>query len=107
GEAESNIGLVSNGVLQMAVDTGSSTKQLTDGLYMIESAGYHGADGLKVLKAAAEGAKVGNADLGVTANAVTTILTDYHLSGDQATAATNALITTVASGKTHLQDLAS
>jgi len=107
GEAQSNIGMVSNGILQMAIDTGTTTKQLTDGMYMIESAGYHGADGLNVLKVAAEGAKVGNADLGVVANAVTTVLTDYHMKSTDATAAMNALITTVASGKTHLQDLAS
>lgn len=106
GESQSNLKKVSDGVLQMAVDTGTSTKQLSDGLYLIESAGFHGADGLNVLKTAAEGAKVGNADLGVTANAVTTILTDYHMKSTDATAAMNGLVTTVASGKTHLQDLA-
>jgi len=106
GESASNIKSVSDGILQMAVDTGTSTSQLTSGMYMIESAGYHGADGLNVLKIAAEGAKVGNADLGTTANAVTTILTDYHLKSTDAAGAMNALVTTVASGKTHLQDLA-
>lgn len=107
GESASNIKMVSNGILDLAVKTGTSTKQLTDGMYMIESAGFHGAAGLQVLQSAAEGAKVGNADLGTVANAVTTILTDYHLSGDKAASATNALITTVAQGKTHMQDLAS
>lgn len=106
GESASNLKSVSDGILKMAVDTGTSTKQLTDGMYMIESAGYHGADGLNVLKVAAEGAKVGNADLGSVANAVTTVLTDYHLKSSDATGAMNALITTVASGKTHMQDLA-
>src|SRR5258708_26625166 len=75
-------------------------------MYMIESAGFHGAAGLLVLKAAAEGAKVGNADLAAVANGVTTALTDYHLSASQAVAVTNDLIATVAAGKTHMQDLA-
>lgn len=106
GEVHSNLKMVGDGILKLAVDTGTSTKQLVDGMYMIESAGYHGAAGLNVLKVAAQGARVGNADLGDVANALTTILTDYHLSANQATAAMNALTTTVASGKTHLQDLA-
>lgn len=107
GEAQSNIKAVSAGILQMSTDTGTSTQQLISGMYMIESAGYHGAAGLSVLQAAAEGAKVGNADLGTTANALTTILTDYHQPASQAVGDMNALTATVASGKTHLQDLAS
>ncbi len=106
GESEANIKMVSAAILQMSIDTATSTKQLTDGMYMIESAGFHGAAGLLVLKAAAEGAKVGNADLAAVANGVTTALTDYHLSASQAVAVTNDLIATVAAGKTHMQDLA-
>lgn len=107
GESQKNIKMVSDGILQLAVDTGTSTKQLTDGMYMIESAGYHGAAGLNVLKIAAQGARVGNADLGTVANALTTVLTDYHMKASDAASAMNALTTTVANGKTHLQDLAS
>lgn len=107
GEFESNRKLISDGILKMAVDTGTSTKQLTDGLYMIESAGYHGAAGLAVLQAAAEGAKVGNADLGTVADGVTTIMTDYANKHVTAAQATNLLIATVAAGKTHMTDLAS
>jgi TP901 family phage tail tape measure protein len=107
GELESNLGIVSAGILKMAVDTGTSTKQLTDGMFMIESAGYHGADGLKVLQTAAEGAKVGNADLGTVAFALTGILHDYHLPATEAADAMNALTLTVQSGKMHLQDLGS
>ena len=107
GESTSNLKMVSAGILQMAKDTGTSTKQLVDGMYMIESGGFHGAAGLKILKAAAEGAKVGNADLGVVADSVDTILKNFGEHGAlSATQATNALITTVANGKTHLEDLA-
>lgn len=105
GESRSNLKMVSDGILKMATDTGESTKQLSDGMYMIESAGFHGAAGLDVLKASAEGAKVGNADLADVANGVTTEMTDYAKSGLTASAATNDLIATVAAGKTHMSDL--
>ena len=72
---------------------------------MVESAGYHGADGLKVLQAAAEGAKVGNADLGTVADAATTILKDYPNVLNGAAGAVNELVATTASGKTHMSDL--
>ncbi|MFL5626381.1 MAG: phage tail tape measure protein [Ktedonobacteraceae bacterium] len=106
GELQSNLKMVSDGILQMAVDTGTSTKQLVDGMYMIESGGFHGAQGLTILKAAAEGAKVGNADLGVVADATDTILKNFGDTGLTAANAVNTLIATVAHGKTHMEDLA-
>jgi hypothetical protein len=49
--------LVSDGVLKITVSTGTSTEQLSSGLYTVESAGFHGAAGLNVLKVAARGAR--------------------------------------------------
>ncbi|MDE1904841.1 MAG: phage tail tape measure protein [Rhodospirillales bacterium] len=106
GESEKNIGLVSSGILNMAGQTGTSASELAKGMYLVESAGYHGATGLTVLKAAAEGAKVGSADLSTVADAVTSGMNAYGLSSSKAAAFTNQLITTVASGKMHMQDLA-
>lgn len=106
GESAKNIGLVSQGLLDMAGQVGTSATDLASGMYMVESAGYHGAAGLQVLKAAAEGAKVGNADMETVANAVTSALNAYHLKASDAATVTNTLIATVASGKMHMQDLA-
>ena len=106
GESQKNIGMINTALLKMADTTGTPVKQLTDGLFMIESAGYHGKAGLDVLTAAAEGAKVGNADLGVVSDATTTIMKDFGSSGITASGAVNALIATVSNGKTHMQDLA-
>lgn len=106
GELQSNLGMVSDGILSLAVSTGTSTKQLTDGMFMIESAGYHGAAGLAVLKTAAQGAKVGNADLGTTADAVTTIMKDYGIKATNSADAMNFLTAIVSNGKTRMQDLA-
>lgn len=106
GESASNIKMVSNGILDLAIQTGTSTKQLTDGMYMIESAGFHGKTGLDVLKNAAEGARVGNADLGVTAQAVTGAMLNYKDSNLTASQAVNTLVATVKSGQTNMGDLA-
>lgn len=105
GESQKNLKLVQQGILSLATKTGTSTKDLISGMYQIESAGYHGKAGLDVLKAAAEGAKVGNADLGTVSNATTTIMTDFAASHVTAAQAVNTLIGTVSRGKTTLQDL--
>jgi TP901 family phage tail tape measure protein len=104
GEAHANIKLVHDGILAMAGDVGQTPVKLAEGMYMIASAGFHGAEGLKVLNAAAQGAAVGGADMMTVADAVTTVLNNYNMSADQATSATNGLIQTVALGKTNLQD---
>lgn len=106
GESEKNIKLVGDGMLHMAGQVGIGALDLSKEMFMIESAGFHGADGLKVLRAAAEGAKVGNADMAVVSDALTTVLKDYHLPASQAADVTSKLVETVASGKTHMQDLA-
>jgi TP901 family phage tail tape measure protein len=106
GESEGAIKMVGAGLLTMAGQVGFSADALAKGMFMVESAGYHGAAGLAVMQTAAEGAKVGNAVLGTTANALTTIMTDYHLKVSDSAAAMNVLIGTVSAGKSHMQDLA-
>jgi phage-related protein len=106
GESESNLKSVSAGVLQIANATGTSTTQLAQAMYMIESGGQHGAAGLEVLKAAAQGAKTENADLATVADAVTSAMTDYHLPASQAADVTSKLVAATGQGKTTFQDLA-
>jgi len=102
GEAQANLAMIAAGIKQTAIDTGTSTQQLIAGEYMIDSAGIHGAASLQALKDAAEGAKVGTADLGDVANGMTTIMKDF---GTSSSVAVNTLIATVANGKTHMADL--
>lgn len=106
GETASALKLVSDGILQLAGTVGFSAQQLSAGMYTIESAGYHGADGLTVLKAAAQGSKNENADLKETTEAVTTALHDYHMSADQASLVMSKMQVAVSQGKTTLQDFA-
>jgi TP901 family phage tail tape measure protein len=106
GEAANNMGLVSNGVLAMAGKVGESTKDLTSGLYMVESAGFHGSAALKVLETSAEGAKVGAADLATVTDAVTTAMNAYGIKAKGTTGVMNALVATEAAGKTNMEALA-
>lgn len=105
GESQKNIKMVGDGVLQMSVDTATSTQQLSAAMYTIESSGAHGASGLQILKVAAQGAKTENASLDVVAGALVTTMTDYHMKSSDAASAMNGLITAVKSGRMHLQDL--
>src|SRR5262249_27439269 len=83
----------------------TSTKNLLSAMFMINSSGKIGADGLSVLRAAAQGAKTDNADLTTVTKALTTVLTDYHLPASSAAAATNEIIAAAKAGKMHMQDL--
>lgn len=105
-EDAKNVGLVTEGIKNMAIETATSTDQLAKGMYVVESAGYHGANGLKVLQAAAQGAKTENADLAVVTKTLTAVMTDYHMQGTQATSAMDGLIKAVSLGNTNLQSLA-
>jgi hypothetical protein len=107
GETQQNLGMVSNGILNLAGQVGETTKSLTDGMYHIESAGFHGAAGLDVLKTAAEGAKVGNANLDVVAKTLSGTMISYGMAGDQANSMMNQLVATTASGDMRMNDLAS
>lgn len=107
GESQANIGMIRSGMLQLAVATGTTTTQMAAGMYHVESAGYHGADALKVMQVAAEGAKVGGADLDTVSKALTGTMNAYGMSGSQATSMMNQLITTVGQGDMKMQDLAS
>lgn len=105
GETRDNLDMVRQGMLQMTGEVGDGAEALAQAMYVIESGGQHGADGLMVLRAAAEGAKAENADLTVVADAVTSVLQDYHLKAEDAAMVTTKLVAAVGAGKTTFQDL--
>jgi TP901 family phage tail tape measure protein len=99
GESAKNLATVRKGILSISEGTGTGIKNLTDGMYTIEKAGYRGAAGLGVLKAAAEGAKEENAQLSDVTNAMTSVMASYHLKATDATRVMNALKTAAGEGK--------
>ncbi|MEV6445984.1 phage tail tape measure protein [Amycolatopsis sp. NPDC051716] len=106
GETEANLDKVRQGILGMAGEVGYSAEQLSAAMYTIESGGRHGAEGLQVLRAAAEGAKTENASLKTVADAVTSVLQDYHLKGQDAADVTSKLVAATGAGKTNFEELA-
>lgn len=106
GETQKNLGMIREGVLGLAGKVGETPVELAKGLYTVESAGYHGAAGLSVLKAAAEGAADGGADLKTVSDALTTVLTDYNIPASKSAETTSKLVETVSRGKTTMEDLA-
>jgi len=95
---------VSDGLIKMSGDTATSMDELAKAMYFVESAGFHGADGLKVMKAAAQGAKAENADAETVTKALTDVLVDYHMKASDAADVTSKMIVAISHGKTNLQD---
>lgn len=106
GEPEKAMGEISRGILAMSVATNTSATNLAQGMYYVSSAGYTGARGLTVLKAAAEGAQAEQASLVTVSDALTTAMVDYHEPTSQATAQMDQMIAAVSRGKMSLQDFA-
>jgi TP901 family phage tail tape measure protein len=100
GETTKNLKGVREGILNIAQGTGTPIKQLTDGMYSLEKAGYRGSDGLKLLKTAAQGAREEGADLGTVTGALTSIMASYHLPVSKNVAVMNELKTAAGESKT-------
>lgn len=113
GESAKNLTMVRAGILGISTATGISATDITNAMYHIESAGIHGASGLAVAKVAAEGAKVGGADLDTVSKTLVGTLDAYGMTSKNsakqtqyATQMMNMLVATVGSGDLRMQDLA-
>src|SRR5260221_716781 len=105
GEAKTALASVGQGILTMSTQVGTGANELLKAMYFVESAGFHGAAGLTVLKIAAEGAKAENSDLIGVAHALTGVLVTYASTGITAAQAMNVLIGSVSQGSTTLNDM--
>lgn len=106
GESTKNLHQVEESIKDIAVQTGISTSQLAEGMYTMEKAQIRGADGLKVLKAAAQGAVDEQVDLGVMTNALTSIMRSYNIPAGKASSVTNQLVAASGAAKTTMQEFA-
>jgi len=104
GESVKNIDMVRKGMLSMAGQVGVSADHLSQAMYYVEAAGFHAADGLVVLKAAAQGAAAEGADTTTVAKALTDVLVDYHMKASSAADVTSQMVVAISHGKTNLQD---
>lgn len=95
-------------ILGMAASVGTGPNSLADALYHIESTQVRGKKAYDELRVAAEGAKVGNADLVDVTNALNAVLVGKLIPATGGfKAAMGQLNATVGSGDMRMQDLAS
>lgn len=106
GESPKNLKMVGDGLLAMSGQVGYSAQELAQAMYMVESGGFHGAAGLKVMGDAAKAAKVENANAVDVAKALTGALNDYKGTNLTSAEAANVLTAAVGHGMMTFQDLA-
>jgi TP901 family phage tail tape measure protein len=105
GASADEVKKMSAAVLDLAGPTATAPEQLATSLYHIESVGLRGAQALDVLKIAAEGAHVGNADLEQTTNALTATVASGIPGIDNMGQAMGKLINIVGAGDMKMEDL--
>lgn len=79
--------------------------QLAQGMYYVESAGYHTADAMSVLKAAMDGANVSGVDLNTVAQQLVTVMNATHTPTAEAENVMALLNATVGQGVMTMNDL--
>lgn len=93
-------------VLAMAGSVATSPDELSKGLYHLASTGMDAKRTMEALKIAAEGAKLGNADLESVTNALNATIVSGIKGSKDFGSAMGALNAIVGSGDMHMQDLA-
>jgi len=93
-------------ILQLGPSVGKSSKELGEALFFVTSAGIRGAEVMKTVEAAAQGAAAGLGDTAVVADAVTSAMNAYATSNISAEQATAVLVATVREGKAEAASLA-
>lgn len=105
GASQKEVDSLKDSVLALAPVVGQSPAKLADALFFIESAGFRGAKAMDLLKLAAEGADIGQANLADTANALTSVMNTQIQGAQTATETMSNLNAIVGAGKMHFQDL--
>ena len=96
-----------NSVLELSKKLPQSAETLAEGLYDISSSGFAGAEGIKVLEAAAKAASAGLAQTSESAAGITAVLNAYSYSADEAQRVSDILFKTVDRGVITFPELAS
>jgi TP901 family phage tail tape measure protein len=93
-------------VISMSTQLPQSATTLAEGLYDIASSGFQGADGIKVLDAAARSASAGLTTTQTSAKAITAVLNAYGLQAKDAADVSDVLFSTVNLGVISFDELA-
>jgi TP901 family phage tail tape measure protein len=106
GATQGEVQKMSSAVLDLAGPTATAPDELAAGLFHLESAGMRGQTALDALKVAAEGAKVGHADLESVTNALNASIASGIPGVQNLQGAMGSLNAIVGSGDMRMQDLA-
>lgn len=99
GVGAKEVGVLRDGILQLAGAVGIGPKSLADAMFFIESAGIRGARGLDVLRMSAKASAAGLGDLNTITDGVTSAINAYARAGLTATEATDGMVAAVRLGK--------
>jgi TP901 family phage tail tape measure protein len=105
GQSSESVKEMSKSVLGLAGATGTAPDELATSLYHVVSTGLKGAAALDAVKIAAEGAKVGHADLESTTNALTAAIASGIPGVQNMSSAMGSLNAIVGAGDMKMQDL--
>lgn len=106
GEDRGQLEMVRQKMLELSTTTGTSAQSMVQSMYLVESSHIHGAAAVNVLRAAVQGAKIENADLTKTTDALTTTITDFHFKTDEASTVMSKLVAAVGGGKLSMEQMA-
>jgi TP901 family phage tail tape measure protein len=110
GLSEDQLGKLGDQFVSLSLDsskTFESANALATGFYDIQSAGFAGADGMKVLEASTKAASAGMSTTQTAANAISATLNAYGESADQAAHVSDVLFQTVNLGVVNFEELSS
>lgn len=107
GETTGGLAVVRDGIKSIATETGTTWQNLSEGMYTVEKAGYRGADGVQVLRAAAQGAAEEGASLSSVTNAMTSVMASYNLKASDSVGVMNAVKTASGGTKDTMENFAS
>src|SRR5581483_2026231 len=106
GAPRAEVQRMSKAMLSLAGPTATAPDQLAKGLYHLESAGLRGSRAVEAMRVAAEGAKLGGADLESVTNALNAAIASGIPGVHNMNQAMGYLNATVGEGDMRMQDLA-
>jgi TP901 family phage tail tape measure protein len=96
---------LSKDVVDMSKKLPQSAKTLAEGLYDISSSGFQGAEGMKVLEAAAKAASAGMTDTATSAKGIVAVLNAYGMEAKDAMNVADTMFATVDKGVISFEEL--
>lgn len=103
--AQKDFAGISSQVFALSEISPDTPVKLAQAYYQIVSAGYDGAEGMKLLETATKAATAGVTDTQTAADGITTVLNAFKISAEEADRVADVMFNTVKLGKTTFEEL--